>query len=26
SAQRKQWLQCGLQTGDIEQCNTFAAS
>ena len=24
SAQRKQWLQRGLQTGDIEQCNTFS--
>ena len=25
SAQRKQWLQRGLQTGDIEQCNTFSS-
>lgn len=24
SAQRKQWFQRGLQTGDINQCNTFA--
>lgn len=26
SAQRKQWFQRGLETGDIEQCNTFAAN
>ncbi|WII94108.1 zinc metallopeptidase [Kingella negevensis] len=26
SANRKQWLQRGLQTGDINQCNTFATS
>ncbi|ULJ60721.1 KPN_02809 family neutral zinc metallopeptidase [Wielerella bovis] len=25
SANRKAWLQRGLQTGDINQCNTFAA-
>ena len=25
SAERKKWLQRGLQTGDINQCNTFAA-
>ena len=25
SAQRKQWLQRGLQTGDIEQCKTFSS-
>lgn len=23
AAQRQQWLQRGLQTGDINQCNTF---
>lgn len=26
SAQRKQWFRRGLQTGDMEQCNTFAES
>ena len=25
SAERKKWLQRGLQTGDINQCNTFGA-
>lgn len=25
SAQRRSWFDRGLQTGDIEQCNTFAA-
>ena len=26
SAARKKWFQRGLQTGDINQCNTFAPS